>query len=664
MRLLADSSPDTSLPSFKEMLQRHKSQLADRVSVDVDPSRATADLAAPGKGMSELRAGPLRRVTSQPDERTAAKRKRLQPPPTNMFDVIELTSDSVVDPPTSQETGRDDFISSPILMTSSQPLPKRSKPISKTVSAPVFILSSSPPPSQTGMRANTEMALPSSSLPLPPSSPGRRSSPIPIHDSPTRKSPRLASRFGAGKTAQRTRSLLDALDELHVPNGRSAGRSISPEPLFFASQSTDGGGASQPNSTKSAGAAKSAKRAVSPPRPKAAKETAKEAREAKARKRELAKQAKLDHAEERKRWKEANRLRSSKTETMKEMFVDMDSGLFAPGQPLATCKNSIKARLEEEGAAQVCFKDTIISPPLIRFRRKVKAVWNTDRRHWMPLDREEIVDESTTIVYVDAKEIVDLVASKGLVVWYDDLRKRLLRSVPPSAEKDFQIFLVVQGLIKYYAKIKANENRVYAARIRNQLAQEAGGAAVEPVEAESSRAVSKSKAPAAAAAPQDEVERALLQLKFLHRCYVIHVGALIDGVEWIHQLTSDISIRPYKALRDSHLTFSVDSRNTTANDNSEIWSMMLQQIPRVTASIAASITTVYPTLPSLVKAYKQCPDQLHQNQLLSTIQIATNVDGTERRGNRTNLGLQLSKRICAVLQNRNPELLINNPTKD
>ena len=36
----------------------------------------------------------------------------------------------------------------------------------------------------------------------------------------------------------------------------------------------------------------------------------------------------------------------------------------------------------------------------------------------------------------------------------------------------------------------------------------------------------------------------------------------------------------------------------------------------------------------------------------------------KRRGNRMNLGLQLSKRIHTVLRGTNGEVLINNPTKD
>ena len=50
--------------------------------------------------------------------------------------------------------------------------------------------------------------------------------------------------------------------------------------------------------------------------------------------------------------------------------------------------------------------------------------------------------------------------------------------------------------------------------------------------------------------------------------------------------------------------------------------------------------------------------------MLSGVQVQSNKDGTERRGNRMNLGWQLSKRIHAVVRGTNAELLINNPTKD
>lgn len=406
---------------------------------------------------------------------------------------------------------------------------------------------------------------------------------------------------------------------------------------------------------------------------------AKQAREAKARQREAGKAAKQQAAAERKRFLEVNRLRTAKSETMCELIIDLDRSLFSQGQPLATCQASMTARFEEEGAS-VHLCDGVVAPPLVRFRRKVKAEWNVERRHWVPLEKEEVRREAMVIVYMDAKEVVQLVSEggeAGLETWYGDLMRRL-EVINGSDAGAPQVFLICQGLVKFYSRIRANENRAYTARIRQQLAENQSGAAAQEATAASAsesapkanrrKAASSTSTDVAASTDlptQATVERSLLQLKLMHRCYVIHAASLVDGVEWLHQLTSDLSLKPYKSLRDTHLSFAVDTgRNTTSSSSAAIYSMMLQQIPRVTPSIANSITTIYPSLHALIHAYHACRDEAAQKALLSSVQVLSNKDGTERRANRTNLGLQLSKRIHAVIRGTNAELLINNPTKD
>lgn len=440
-------------------------------------------------------------------------------------------------------------------------------------------------------------------------------------------------------------SLLDALDSLY-------GAEDATMPDEGRSTTSNGGGAEQ-HPTKG-------KAPASPSPSKAAKAAAaKVARETKARERELAKAAKQRAAADKKRFLEVNRLRTSKSDTMRELIVDLDRPLFGPGQPFAGCQESVTARFVDEGAS-VNLCDGVVAPPLVRFRRKVKAEWDAERRHWVPLEREEVRREAMAIVYVDAKEVVRLVGEGGgLESWYGDLKRRL-RAMDGE---DAQVFLICQGLVKFYARLKANENRAYTARIRQQLAD--AQPADEPTASTARRKPPPATTETSAVPPQATVERSLLQLKLLHRCYVIHAASLVDGIEWLHQLTADLSLKPYKSLRDTHLSFAVDTgRNTSSSSSASIYGMMLQQIPRVTPAIAASITTIYPSLHALLSAYGRCNDEAEERGLLSGVQVQSNKDGTERRGNRTNLGLQLSKRIHAVVRGRNAELLVSNPTKD
>lgn len=361
---------------------------------------------------------------------------------------------------------------------------------------------------------------------------------------------------------------------------------------------------------------------------------------------------------------------------MRELIVDLDRSLFAPSHPLAPCYDSIKTRFEQEGASVELY-DSVIAPPLVRFRRKVKAAWNAEKRHWVPLDTEEVRREGMVIIYVDAKQVVEQVqdgGEAGLERWYSDLKRWIEVGNEGQAEEHshLQVFLICQGLVKYYSRLRANENRAYTARIRQQLAEnqnDASQAATAPpksaVRPKATVATTGDAGVRADHPPQSAVERGLLQLKLVHRCYVIHAASLVDGIEWLHQLASDLSLKPYKSLRDTHLSFAVDTgRHTTSASSAHIYTTMLQQIPRVTPAIANSITTIYPSLQMLLQAYQRCTDEKEQQRLLSGVQVQSNKDGTERRGNRMNLGLQLSKRIHAVLRGSNGDLLINNPTKD
>ncbi|GAC71326.1 hypothetical protein PANT_2d00056 [Moesziomyces antarcticus T-34] len=737
--LMSQSSPDSSLSSFRGLLAQHSTRGAASRPVasfqnDTDTAAASNSHLLPASS----RAGSLRRTASQPvasspqqdppaSHRVRSARTPVRNPRTStVHEVIELDSDSIADPASEADIQHCSPNSSPIrsqfstrhLPSSSLPIPvsplragptrasvavgepadtsvrpPASKSLRQTMdlrvprstlrveSAPIVILSSSPPPASLPRASQAEVHLahmddelfpdlpPSSfkyeagALPSPPSSPCVGE--VAQHDTSPSINKRTAastSKLPSPKRArplQRTTSLLDALDNLHVPKDTVAKASKAvkvPEEGNGTADvpprtNADDGGASHSKSTS-----KAAKAAA-----------AKEAREAKAREREAAKAAKARLASEKKRFVEANRLRTSKSDTMRELIVDLDRTLFAKDMPLATCEQSIVARLVEEGAT-VHMCDSVVAPPLIRFRRKVKAEWSDERRHWVPLDEEQVRREPVTMVYVDAAEVVRLVGEgeTALEAWYADLERRLLAvnaGEVGSRGGEQQVFLICQGLVKYYSRLRANENRAYTARIRQQLAE--GSNAEVAAESTGTRAAGRKGAGSGDVPVQAVVERALLQLKMMRRCYVIHAASLVDGVEWVHQLTGDVSLRPYKALRDTHLSFAVDTgRNTTSNDPGMIYAMMLQQIPRVTPAIAASIATRYPSLHALVAAYKSCTSVDEERRLLATIQIETNRDGTVRSANRASLGLQLSKRIHAVLRGSNAEMLINRPTKD
>ncbi|KAJ1598381.1 hypothetical protein NDA14_007093 [Ustilago hordei] len=720
-RLLADPSPDTSLPSFRDLLR-------SRSGATTSNTTEARNGAKSGAAPVSSRAGTLRRTASQPVSSSQEEgpssflpniptRRDIRKAATNVTatripEVIEIGSDSIVDP-ASEADPLPPLDSSPIRsqfsargqshFSSSQPVayspPKaRNRPAGggegvverrtarqsyRAESTPIVILSSSPPPaasltlpraSQNGGRRDVVEDIPEEDMELPELPPSSFPDEVPLRSpsSPLRLerrevvdvSPSLKRRAAATSDVEGSKEAPPApAPKRSRPMAKTCRRqteSKTPPASCLAKPPKQ----QQPNKRAS-------KRAIE---------------------REAAKAHKLRLATEKKKFLEANRLRTSKSDTMRELIIDLDRTLFTPGQPLDKQEETVKARFEEEGA-EVNMCAGLVEPPLLRFRRKCKADWDEGRRCWVPFEagRVKVRREGMVVLVMEAKEIIRIMSEamegdggrrggeegeEGLERWYGDLKRRLeVLNGDRGAEE--QVFLICQGLVRYYSRLRANENRAYTARIRQQLAESDSTTATTANPADRADAAPKGARRKATCAPdplatsstvppQAVVERALLTLKLMHRCYVIHASSLVDSIEWLHQLTSDLSLKPYKMLRDSHLSFAVDTgRNTTSSSASAIYMMMLQQIPRVTPAIAQSIATVYPSLQSLVKAYERCQgDEKQERGLLAGVQVQSNKDGTERRGNRMNLGKELSKRIREVVRGRNGDVVVSHSSKD
>ncbi|EPQ29275.1 uncharacterized protein PFL1_03030 [Pseudozyma flocculosa PF-1] len=570
-----------------------------------------------------------------------------------------------------------------------------------------FRLASSPPPSSP-LAEQAVDARPSAKPPPARSLPGSRSGSL-----------------------QRKTSLLDALDALQTvqealetsddepggasgsggrttasPSARKRTKAQSSSPVKQRKRTRPGASAAsarlfssdtEQDATTGKGAAAAAAAATTTTVATAQK--AKEAeREAKRLEREFKKAERERAAAEKKRWAEANKLRRGKGDTMKELIVEVDQRL-CHGSPteaiLRACYDSMKERMERDGATVTTMRHEAAAevPPMITFKRKVRARLDPVRRSWVPLDSEVIESEKVVIVVLDGKQVVNMVEQSSLLARIHAVRDRLASG--------YQLFVLVQGMHRHFSRLINSENRAYTARIRSALASETAAAANAPpaastgvgtdgggsaATAASSSSSSSSRrtvsAPAIAAASaettaalQDKVEMALMRLQVSERCFLVHANGLVDLAEWICTLTGDISLRPYKVVRSSFLSFCAEGavsgagggalggpgsggRNTTGQNEVETYRLMLMQIPRVTSHVSSSIMAVYPTLSSLYRAYAACKTQHEIDTLLSDCQVDTNVDGTLRAANRRGIGAGLSKRIAAVLMGQDPLALV------
>ena len=418
--------------------------------------------------------------------------------------------------------------SSPIL-TQSQPLPLPLLPAHRPLPPSAFddpiVLSSSPDP-HFHRDPDRTFHIASSS---PPSSPPR---------------PRQG-------TLRKTSSLLDALDALtrvDADQARSGPSTKRPRPASSSPEKR-----ARPSSSRSEADLESNHTS----RPSISNTSATEKQSKKQQEREAKRAERQRAIAERKRWIEANRLRRSKSDTMGEMIIQVDSRLVDPGAALHAALEPLRTRFTEDGAEFRSVRGESW-PPLIRFERKVKARLDTARRAWIPLDHECIESERVVLVCLDGAELVRLVEQDRLLSSMHQLRTQ--------HERGTQIFLLVVGLQRFFARRRAEVNRAYSARIRSQLT---GGG----------------PKPAASTAPvhaitADDADTQLIRLRVLERVFVTHANGLVDLVEWIAALTADISLRPYKLMRSSHLSFCAEGRAPSSTAEREIYRLMLQQIVR------------------------------------------------------------------------------------
>ncbi|PWN47994.1 hypothetical protein IE53DRAFT_389842 [Violaceomyces palustris] len=426
--------------------------------------------------------------------------------------------------------------------------------------------------------------------------------------------------------------------------------------------------------------------------------------------RERKKREKEREKEERRRWQEANRLRNSKVETMRDMIVEMDEELLSfphspstgidPQGPCVSASSNPKEdalskqlyqtlwqRFESDGATVRTFRSRLSSsgrrvfserdqgdldgiggpaasaggdgglklPGYLRFKRRVRAKLDSARRCWIPIPNEVVEEERMVLLYMETEEAIDMIRKGTLLSTFQTLKERLLS---PS----HQIFLILQGFERYWVRLKKERDRAFTKRIRERL--QSGGSTSHEVRDEfASRDQQESedqgKGELSLEEEKEKFETILLHLKLIQRVFLVHVQGSVEAIEWIVSIVQDLSIRPFKLLRNSHLSFCVDSKSGSQWDEKMIYKAMLEAVPRVTPFIANSILQSYPTLSSLYRSYSDCGSRQEAvDNLLSDLLVHQNSNGElDKRGGRI-LGPQLSKRIALVFWGRDPLSLV------
>lgn len=118
--------------------------------------------------------------------------------------------------------------------------------------------------------------------------------------------------------------------------------------------------------------------------------------------------------------------------------------------------------------------------------------------------------------------------------------------------------------------------------------------------------------------------------------------------EHLLEMSRCIAWHPY-ALRHEHHSFCTLSSKRSGKSLSETWKLMLQEIGRVSPTIADAILGTFPTAASLMAEYGSLPSEI-ASDLLSIIAIP---------GSQRCVGSAISQRIYRALTSQNPSLRAN-----
>ncbi|PWY94266.1 hypothetical protein BO94DRAFT_326299 [Aspergillus sclerotioniger CBS 115572] len=309
---------------------------------------------------------------------------------------------------------------------------------------------------------------------------------------------------------------------------------------------------------------------------------------------ELEKERKLKAKEDKAREKqlaadiaEVNKLKVDKKESTTEMLIDLADTFLNTSvcNQIAEYMRIVKVDLS-------FFSSSI--PNIVKWRRKVRATYNDSLGHWEPCASHIRDEEEHVLCLITAQDFVKMASASSTESGdtVHDHVKRLKAAYPKSTP----IYLI-EGLTALMRKNNNSRNRAYKAAVRGES------------EETSTRPSRKKKQPQPETLVDDDtIEDALLELQVIHGCLIHHTGSPAESAEWIKNFTEHISTVPYRRERmgvnDS--AFCMDGGQVKPGENrSDTFVKMMQEVNRVTASMAYGIASRYPSAMDLVNAMRK-----------------------------------------------------------
>lgn len=269
--------------------------------------------------------------------------------------------------------------------------------------------------------------------------------------------------------------------------------------------------------------------------------------------------------------KEANKVKSTKTETFKEIIVDV-SASSRSSPDFCDIIPVLQSHLESVDSSLDYFDSLLDQPPpprpgavpsttkycpptILKFRRHLKARYSEEDKAWIPIAGDPIiVPEKSAIVYLTASELVGHLSPVNTLL---DLPYQVRKSLDLGAKAS--VMVIVQGLAILYGKKAREAKKAFDHEIRSKMGGPGGsGPARQGWEQQMGKA---------------EIEKELVRLQIAERCFVtqgeeirLHTGhpplkfpltrsvffflAETDDevVTAIISIAGDVAQRPYKSV--------------------------------------------------------------------------------------------------------------------
>lgn len=305
---------------------------------------------------------------------------------------------------------------------------------------------------------------------------------------------------------------------------------------------------------------------------------------------------------------EVNKLKVDKKDSTPEMIIDMSSSFEQGSVGNQTIEFMKRLGVEHRFVASQI-------PNVVKWRRKMNAKYNEAAGHWEPCP-SHIQDEKHVLCLVPAQDFVDLVIPSP-----DDEERETLElhvSKIKSGYPGHKVIYLIEGLTAWMRKNRNSRNRAYQAEVLRQYEQPS---TEEPTTSRGRGRKPKNKPENTPPVDDDTVEDALLTLQVAYSCLIHHSGAPAESAEWIKHFTEHISTIPYRRERmegnDSAFCMDV-GQVKTGEDKLDTFVKMLQEVNRVTASMAYGITCKYPTVTDLTRGM-----HMHGPTMLEDVRVWT-----------------------------------------